>query len=119
MGLFGGKLKNLFQKKEGGTLIGNVLRKVGDTVTGGVYSNLFPKPTASDIAKASGSLPEIGMSTIPDSQRRSAPMEKALSVEVNAGEETSITKKGWFFPVVIGVPLAVIGLIVALVKRKK
>lgn len=114
MGLFKGKLKELFKPKEGGTLVGNILRKVGDTVTGGVYSNLFPKPTAADVAKATGSLP----APQPEQIKYSAPEQKSVSIDVSS-ESESITKKGWFFPVVIGVPLAIIGIIVALFKRKK
>lgn len=45
MGLF----SKIFKKKEGGTVIGNALRKVGDAVTGGAASALFPRPTAADV----------------------------------------------------------------------
>lgn len=41
--------RDLFKKKEGGSFLGNVIRKVGDTFTGGMVSNLMPKPTASDV----------------------------------------------------------------------
>lgn len=111
-----GKLKNLFKKKEGGTVLGNLLRKAGDTFTGGAYSSLFPKPTAADVAKQQGiALPEMqpigaigGMKT------------KGLSIEVDASSGTqSITKKGWFWPVVIGAPVAIIGLIAWAVGRGK
>lgn len=110
-----GKLKNLFKKKEGGTVIGNLLRKAGDTFTGGAYSALFPKPTAADVAKQQGvALPQTqSIGTI------EGVTKKGLSIEVDASSgNQSITKKGWFLPVIIGVPVALIGLIAIMFGRK-
>lgn len=113
-----GKLKGLFKKKEGGTLVGNLLRKVGDTVTGGVYSNIFPKPNASDVAKQAE---KLGISQATEMAKEIAePASKAnVSIDVNTSEKTPITKQKWFWPAVGGSALLVIGLIVALLKKKK
>ncbi|MFN5415568.1 MAG: hypothetical protein ACK5B9_00825 [Flavobacteriia bacterium] len=44
-----GRLKAIFTKKEGGTLLGNLVRSAGDKFTGGLVSQLLPKPTAEDV----------------------------------------------------------------------
>lgn len=113
-----GKLKGLFKKKEGGTLVGNLLRKVGDTVTGGVYSNIFPKPTASDVAKQAE---KLGVSESTQLVKEIAePANKAnVSIDVNTGEKTPITKQKWFLPTVIGGALALVLGLVAIFKKKK
>lgn len=44
-------LRDIFKKKEGGRVIGNLIRKVGDQFTGGMVSKIIPKPTAADVAE--------------------------------------------------------------------
>lgn len=109
-----GKLKNLFKKKEGGTFVGNLLRKAGDMATGGAYSSLFPKPTAADVAKQSGEV-----LAKPSTQSIGGMSTRGMEIDINAstGNE-SITKKSWFLPVVVAVPLAIIGLVVMIFRRR-
>lgn len=39
-----GIFKKLFGKQEGGSIVGNILRGVGDKFTGGAYSQIFKRP---------------------------------------------------------------------------
>lgn len=45
--------KKLFQKQAGGSIVGNILRGVGDKFTGGAYSQIFTKP------KGKGDAPDV------------------------------------------------------------
>lgn len=110
-----GKLKNLFKKKEGGTFVGNLLRKAGDTFTGGAYSSLFPKPTAQDVASQSNKLGLNKDAQI--SMDYDGPQEK-LNVQVS---DPNQTPKPWYLqlPVIIGGAVVVIGGILLMVFKKK
>lgn len=111
-----GKLKNLFKKKEGGTVIGNLLRKAGDTLTGGAYSALLPKPTAEDVKKQAE---KLGIEVSPKqlAPTQTAPVQTFASTDDTAN--TPITKKPWFLPAVGIAVLAVIGIVVKVFTKKK
>ncbi|MFN5984225.1 MAG: hypothetical protein ACK479_12225 [Fluviicola sp.] len=84
-----GKFKDLFKKKEGGSVIGNALRFVGDKFTGGTYSSLFPKPTDADIER--GTKLVTSTSALPsnedqefESKMKAAEAEKKLTTKTIA-----------------------------------
>lgn len=49
--------QRLFKRQPGGSIIGNLLRGVGDKLTGGVYSQIFRRPDAAPAVAAAAQTP--------------------------------------------------------------
>lgn len=104
-----GKLKGLFAKKEGGSTIGNALRFVGDKFTGGLYSDMFPKPTDNDLKTK---IPTTVVNAQPSSEEVQNANDKL------AQKEATMDKVKKYLPIV-GAVIAVVVVIGLIVKRKK
>ena len=120
MGLF----KNLFAKKPGGSFLGNIIRGVGDTFTGGMVSKILPPPPreteadkiVKELAKSGAltpaplSAPARGLSSLSD----------ANTTVPDAGDKLSFTdklKKYWYY--VAGGVAVLGGIVWALLPKKK
>ena len=114
-----GKLKSVFTKKEGGTLIGNMLRNAGDGFTGGLVSKLMPIPDraaveAQRLRRGGSSESSLGLEA---PEGIMAPQRQALSGSVDFNTASKPDNKKML---TIGVIcLAVIGAIVGFLKMSK
>jgi len=96
-----GFFKNIFKRKPGGTVVGNLVRGVADNFTGGLYSSVYPKLSA-PIAQ---SQPQIQVKTVP------------LTVNKDGTTTTQPKNKNLFAWIIGG--LALVGGLIALLFRKK
>ena len=58
---------SLFKKKVGGTVVGNLIRRAGDSFTGGLVSRFLPPPTAEDVKRQEEKWTAKGKKFTPDS----------------------------------------------------
>lgn len=96
-----GFFKNIFKRKPGGTVVGNLVRGVADNFSGGLYSSVYPKLSA------------------PVSQPQPITLVKTAPVTVNKdGTTTTQPKNKNLFAWIIG-GVALVGGLIALLFRKK
>lgn len=138
-----GKLKkglaSVFTRKEGGTVLGNLVRGVGDKFTGGMVSRFMPPSTAEQVAAQQARRGKTGNTSVQTvapgtpqaskmmmSAAETAQAEKDFAVDVNYSDSPSGGLKAWFQTnkkaviiggVIIGVCVAVWAFIRG--KRKK
>jgi hypothetical protein len=115
-----GRLKALFTKKEGGSLVGNLIRSAGDKFTGGLVSQLLPKPTLEDVnaqIRRRGGAPIIKSALEEPQKQLVVNSEGIVLTKEPTTEELATKKKNTIIAVVVGVVVVVIGFF--MFKRKK
>ena len=97
MGLFKNNkvLNSLFKKKEGGSIIGNLLRGAGDKLTGGFYSTVFKKPTSDTSKDKASDVLKESVNKILENQKKSETMKLDFNKIMEWG------KKYWYIPLVV------------------